>query len=66
MEAATSATIASLERASFVLLFDVNKSIFSFCAERVTYYNNTQIAAIVLLPSTTHPQLWAESHIINY
>ena len=24
------------------------------------YNNNTQIAAIALLPSTTHPQLWAE------
>ena len=32
-EAATSATITSLERASFALSFDTNNSIFSFCVE---------------------------------
>ena len=32
-EAATSTTIASLERASFALSFDTNNSIFSFCVE---------------------------------
>ena len=49
MEAATSATIASLERVSFALSFDANNSIFSFCAEMylfpemVTY---TELAGI--------------------
>ena len=49
MEAATIATIASLERASFTLSFDANNSFFGFCTEmyifpeRVTY---TELAGI--------------------
>ena len=43
---------------------------FARCIRKLRYYgdiipysnnnNNTQIAAIALPPSTTHPQLWAE------
>ena len=42
-------------------LFYINISILSWKYQlKIFNNNNTQIAAIALPPSTTHPQLWAE------
>ena len=54
--------LVSVLFAAASLLFCSFLKCFSFFIYIYTYinHNNTQIAAIVLPPSTTHPQLWAE------
>ena len=43
---------------NYILLFSYYVKIIDLAM--INNNNNTQIAAIALPPSTTHPQLWAE------